>query len=153
MTLEEARALPHWTRVAAYALCVDDADRLLLARVAAGYPAAGMWTLPGGGLKFGEDPADAVLRELTEETGLSGRLVSLGFVDSLTNGPLVEAGKAYGPWHGIRIVYRVEITGGELRDEVDESTDAAAWISREEIASIRHTELVDGALRSPEASP
>jgi 8-oxo-dGTP diphosphatase len=153
MTLEEARALPRWTRVAAYALCVDGANRLLLARVAAGYPAAGMWTLPGGGLKFGEDPADAVLRELTEETGLTGRLLSLGFVDSLTNGPLVEAGKAYGPWHGIRIVYRVEITGGELRDEVDESTDAAAWFSREEIASIRHTELVDGALRYLEANP
>jgi ADP-ribose pyrophosphatase YjhB (NUDIX family) len=146
VTLEEAQTLPRWTRVAAYALCRDGAGRILLARVAPGYPAAGTWTLPGGGLDFGEDPADAVLRELTEETGLSGRILSLSFVDSLTNGPIVEDGKAYGPWHGIRIVYSVDITGGDLRDEVDESTDAAAWFSRHQIQELRRTELVDTAL-------
>ena len=153
MTLEEARALPRWTRVAAYAMCIDVSNRLLLARVAPGYPAAGTWTLPGGGLNFGEHPADAALRELTEETGLTGKLLSLGFVDSLTNGPMVEAGKAYGPWHGIRIAYRVEIMGGDLRDEVDESTDAAAWFNREEIATLRRTELVDVALNYLDTNP
>jgi ADP-ribose pyrophosphatase YjhB (NUDIX family) len=134
-------------------MCIDESERLLLARVAPGYPAAGVWTLPGGGLDFGEHPEDAVLRELTEETGLTGRLFSLGFVDSLTNGPLVEGGKAYGPWHGIRIAYRVEITGGALRDEVDESTDCAAWFSRPEIAELPHTELVDVALSFLDANP
>jgi len=146
MTIEEAQALPRWTRVAAYGLCLNDTGRLLLARVAIGYSGAGLWTLPGGGLEFGEDPTDAVLRELTEETGVTGRVLSLAFVNSLTNGPLVEAGKAYGPFHGIRIVYRVEVTGGELRDEVDESTDAAAWFSREEIADLPVTELVVAAV-------
>ena len=106
-----------------------------------------MWTLPGGGLDFGEHPADAVLRELTEETGLSGQVQSLAFVDSITNGPLVENGRAYGPWHGVRIVYRVNIVGGDLRDELDESTDAASWFSREEIKSLPHTELVDVAVQ------
>jgi 8-oxo-dGTP diphosphatase len=145
VTLEEAKTLPRWTRVAAYALCLDDEERVLLARVAAGYLAAGMWTLPGGGLEFGEDPAEGVLREMAEETGLAGRVLSLAFVDSLTNGPLVEAGRAYGPWHGVRIVYRVEATGGDLRDEVDDSTDAAGWFGRDEIARLPHTELVDAA--------
>ena len=151
MTIEEATRLPRWTRVAAYALSLDNAGRLLLARVAPGYPAAGLWTLPGGGLDFGEDPADAVLRELSEETGLTGQVVTLAFVDSLTNGPQVEAGKAYGPWHGIRIVYRVDITGGDLRDEIEESTDAAAWFARDEIASLPRTELVDTALEHLDA--
>ena len=32
-------------------------------------------------------------------------------------------------WHAIRIVYDVAIVGGELRDEVDESTDQAAWFT------------------------
>jgi ADP-ribose pyrophosphatase YjhB (NUDIX family) len=151
VTLEDGSALPRWTRVAAYALSLDDAGRVLLARVAPGYIAAGMWTLPGGGLDFGEHPADAVLRELTEETGLIGRVVTLAFVDSLTNGPVVEAGKAYGPWHGIRIVYRVDITGGDLRDEIDESTDAAGWFRRDEVASLPRTELVDIALEHLDA--
>jgi 8-oxo-dGTP diphosphatase len=153
VTIEEAQTLPRWTRVAAYALCLDESKRILLARVAAGYPAAGMWTLPGGGLDFGEDPADAVLRELAEEAGLTGRVISLAFVDSLTNGAMVEAGKAYGPWHGVRIVYWVRVTGGVLRDEVDESTDAAAWFSREEIIQLRRTELVDSALSYLDRGP
>lgn len=152
MTIEEAQTLPRWTRVAAYGLCLDGTGRILLARVAPGYMAAGMWTLPGGGLDFGEDPTDAVLRELTEETGLTGRVLALAFVDSHTNGPLIEAGKAFGPWHGIRIVYRVEVTGGDLRDEIDESTDAAAWFARGEAAQLPRTELVDAALEFLDAN-
>ena len=145
-TIEDALKLPAWTRVAAYALCVDDAARVLLVRVAPGYPAGGQWTLPGGGLKFGEEPADAVLRELTEETGLIGRVISLAFVDSRTHGAMVEVGRAYGPWHGIRIVYRVEMTGGNLRDEVDELTDTAAWFTRAQMSGLPLVELVDVAL-------
>jgi len=144
MTTE--KDLPPWTRVAAYAICVDEAQRILLARVAPGYMAEGMWTLPGGGLQFGEEPAHAVVRELAEETGLEGRVISLAFVDSRTNGPLVEKGRSYGPWHGIGIVYRVEITGGELRDEQDESTDAAAWFTREETEALPVVWLVPIAL-------
>ena len=154
MTVEEAPTLPPWTRVAAYALCLDDANRILLARVAPGYLAAGTWTLPGGGVNWGEPPADAVLRELTEETGLTGEILSLAFVNSeKREGSIVEAGKAYGPWHGIQIVYRVVVTGGNLRDEVDESTDAAAWFSRDEVTQLPRTELVDLALSFLDSNP
>src|SRR5262245_1590616 len=103
-----------------------------------------MWTLPGGGLHFGEDPADGVLRELTEETGLTGRIDSLAFVHSMSEGPRPHLN--LGAWHGIRIVYRVDITGGDLRDEKDESTDSAAWFSRDEIESLPVVELVPLAL-------
>src|SRR5688500_6850486 len=104
MSIEAAKSLPRSTRVTAYALALDGAGRLLLARVAPGYRAEGTWTLPGGGLDFGEHPAEAVVRELAEETGLRGQVLTLAFVESMTNGPLVEAGRAYGPWHGIGIV-------------------------------------------------
>lgn len=59
------------TRLGGYALCRDDADRILLARLSAIEVDVGAWTLPGGGLDFGEDPADGVLRELEEETGFA----------------------------------------------------------------------------------
>jgi ADP-ribose pyrophosphatase YjhB (NUDIX family) len=150
MTHQAKDELPRWTRVAAYAMAVDAAERMVLVRVAPGYPATGQWTLPGGGLNFGEDPRDGAIRELAEETGLEGRIRSLAFVSSITGPARPEHG--YGPWHGVRIVYLVEITGGELRDEKDESTDAAGWFSRTQIASMPVVELVELALAHLDAS-
>jgi 8-oxo-dGTP diphosphatase len=131
------------TRLAAYALCVRD-DTLLLVRVAPGYPSAGVWTLPGGGVNFGEDPAAGALRELTEESGLTGEIDELAFVDSITDVDL--PGLSADPWHGVRIVYIVNVTGGELRDEVEESTDKAEWVPLADVRKRSVSELVDVAL-------
>ena len=62
------------------ALAVDAAVRrgnqvLLIQR--GNEPWKGAWALPGGFVDYGEDPTDAVLRELQEETGLTGRIVRL----------------------------------------------------------------------------
>lgn len=131
------------TRLAAYALCVVN-DALLLVRVAPGYLDAGVWTLPGGGVDYGEDPAHAVLRELAEESGLSGELAGLAFVNSVTGKNEAKVGPD--TYHGVRIVYNVKIIGGELRDEVEESTDKAAWIPLSEIRERPITELIEVAL-------
>ncbi len=147
--MDDRRRLAEWqrsrTRVAAYALCVAD-GRILLTRIAPGYPAVGMWTLPGGGINFGEAPADAALRELTEETGLTGRVDSLAFVDSFVRAGPVDEGLDP-EWHAIRIVYRVAVTGGELRDEVDESTDMAAWFGLDEVDEPPLVDLAQAAMR------
>ena len=52
------------------AVTVDE-GRLLLIRRGHG-PAAGEWSVPGGRVEFGETLAEAVVRELLEETGLEG---------------------------------------------------------------------------------
>lgn len=125
------------TRVAAYALCRDAEGRVLLCHLAPSVGAHDTWTLPGGGLRFGEAPADAALRELGEETGLRGEIVRLLAVDDR----LFRAVEGREALHAIRIVYEVEVTGGELRDEVGGSTDGAAWFTRDAAARMRLGEL------------
>ena len=132
------------TRVAAYALCTDENDRILLVRIAPGYPGAGHWTLPGGGLHFGEDPALGALRELTEETGLVGRIDGLAFVHSFLHSQAGESGPS--EMHGIRIVYRSAIVGGVLHHEQDESSDRAAWVPLDQAHELPQVDLVRVAL-------
>jgi 8-oxo-dGTP diphosphatase len=113
------------TYVGAYALCVRD-GRILLARIVPGGIDAGMWTLPGGGLNWGEDPAAGVLRELEEETGLAGTLTGIAGVYSKTY--LRSADRPRDSVHHLGIVYTVDAAGADLRHEVGGSTDLCAWV-------------------------
>lgn len=61
---------------AACIVVTDDHDRLLLVRRRVA-PKAGMWCLPGGFVECGETPEQAAVRELKEETGLTGRINTL----------------------------------------------------------------------------
>ena len=132
------------TRVAAYALCTED-DAILLSRISPGATASsdGKWTLPCGGVDFGEHPRDAALRELAEETGLAGEIVDLAGVDSWA-GSFVHPGDGIPTdFHAIRIIYRVRVSGGELRVEIDGSSDACAWVRRVDLGALPLVELAE----------
>jgi 8-oxo-dGTP diphosphatase len=122
-------------RVAAYGICVED-RRILLCRLSDRTESPGSWTLPGGGIDFGEHPADAVIREIEEETGLAGEVECLLAVDSFVVERQRAGDDVPAEHHGLRIVYAVTITGGSLRNERDESTDRADWFTRDEAAAL-----------------
>lgn len=112
-------------RPGAYAWCERD-GAVLLVRVAPRGLGAGTWTLPGGGLRFGEEPSAAAVREVREETGCE---VSLGPLLGVRSA-VVEPGETQSGHRvqTIAIVYRGEIAGRELVVEQDGSSDLAAWI-------------------------
>jgi ADP-ribose pyrophosphatase YjhB (NUDIX family) len=110
-------------RVGAYGLAERDGE-VLLTRLTRG-PHTGRWTLPGGGLDFGERPLDGLARELREETGLEVRVDGLLDVDGFA----WSDGRR--ETHMVPVVYRVTVVSGTLGvTEVDGSTDAVAWWPR-----------------------
>jgi 8-oxo-dGTP diphosphatase len=52
---------------------VDGLELLMIKRGEDPQEWEGMWAFPGGFVDYGEDPEDAVVRELLEETGVAGK--------------------------------------------------------------------------------
>jgi 8-oxo-dGTP diphosphatase len=128
-------SLPKRQRVAAYAVILrvgpnpDSAQEILLSRLAERITSDELWTLPGGGLDHGEDPRDAVLREVREETGLeaevgeTARVYSAHLPGVWRDGRRVDA-------HALRIVYDGWVPPDAPKPRVVEvggSTSEAAW--------------------------
>ena len=132
-------------RVAAYAVIVDDDDRILLAHWNEGRRSA--WTMPGGGLEPGEDPERAAQREVREETGYRVAIERLLGIHSrvIPPGRRLTPG-AEAPLHTLRIVYRARVTGGRLRHEKDGSTDRAEWFPLADVDDLQRVKLVDIAI-------
>lgn len=109
------------------AIVHDEAGRLLVIR--RGHPpGAGLWSLPGGRVEPGESDADAVVRELAEETGL--RVAPGTLVGS------VDRPGADGATYDIRD-YAATVTGGTLR--AGDDADEARWVAPDELRRLPTT--------------
>ena len=130
-------------RLAAYAVAIEN-DRVLLVRSVSAFD-EGHWSLPGGAVEHGEDPFDAVVREVAEETGCAGEVERLLGVDSR----VVLAAERHMPEKGahqnVGVFYGVRITG-EPRPEPNGATADPVWTPLAGVAGLRRASLVDVGL-------
>lgn len=143
------KALPKVQRVAAYGLVLRD-GRILLTRLASRISADERWHLPGGGVDHGEDPRDALVREIREETGLEAEVGETAHVYSAHRPAMWRQGRRW-DYQALRIVYDawVPIDAPEPQVvEVDGSTVDVAWHPVADVVSgdLAVTDIVTEAL-------
>jgi 8-oxo-dGTP diphosphatase len=110
------------------AVVKDERGQLLL--IKRGHePGAGLWSLPGGRVEPGETDAQALVREMREETGLT-----------VEAGPLL--GSVRRPWPNGAVIeirdYAATVTGGTLCPG-DDAADAR-WVPAGEVNTLALTE-------------
>ncbi len=132
-------------RIAAYAVCVDDSDRVLLVRASATSGAPGTWSLPGGAVDHGEHPEQTVVREAAAETGLSLKVGRIRDVLSDVRA-LPHRGMTI---HTDRLIYEATVRGGRLTSRVGQPTDIAAWVSLSEVKDLPLRPFTAAALGVP----
>ncbi len=95
-------------------------NRVLLVRRGVD-PERGKWALPGGFVDYGEDPAAAAIREVTEETGLDIAILQLLDVTFPPNKVIV-------------ISYAAQIIGGILAAADD--VEAVDWFAPDNLPEL-----------------
>ena len=112
----------------------DEQGRLLM--IKRGHePGAGLWSIPGGRIEPGETDAEALVREMFEETGLAVEV-----------GPLIGSVRRPGLDGAVIDIrdYAATVTGGTLRPG-DDAADAR-WVEAADLDSLEITEGLIEAL-------
>jgi 8-oxo-dGTP pyrophosphatase MutT (NUDIX family) len=89
-----------------------------------------LWTFPGGTVEPGEGYLAAAVRELSEETGLVGRVNGLVCFRTRSNQTIA--------------VFNVDILGGEIVESVPGEIEAVHWFDKEELEKDPNIELFSG---------
>ena len=89
----------------------------------------GKWNAPAGHIKFGENPLEAVKREVAEETGFEVEPIELGRVFAFNNPENVPV---------LRFNVYCNLTGGT--SERESAIVDVCWFSKEEIEKLKSRE-------------
>src|SRR5262245_9376595 len=114
---------------------VFDANRVLLVRE----QSDGLWTLPGGWADVGESPAEAVVREIREESGFETqvcKLVALYDRNKHEHPPML--------FHVYKAFFLCNLIGGHA--VTSHETSAVAFFSREELPPLSTARVTVGQI-------
>ncbi len=103
---------------------VIEGGKVLLSRRKSGTHLAGAWEFPGGKVEVGEDPKDALTRELREELGIDAEA---GSILNVTFHRYVEAGKAV-----LLLFYEARRRAGSKEPSAIEVAEVR-WASKSEL--------------------
>ena len=114
-------------RIRVCGVCIEN-DKVLLINHLGILKNNDFWSVPGGGLSFGETIEECLKREFLEETNTQ---IEVG--EFLTVREFIEL-----PLHAIELFYEVSITGGKLQkgtdpEMVQQIIQAVRWMNLEEI--------------------
>lgn len=107
-------------------------------------PAKGRYSLPGGRVEFGESLAQALIREVAEETGLSIEIVAIaGWREILPDVAADQSG------HFVILPFAARWRSGDvvLNDELDD----ARWLTPDQIGELDTTDGLQDIVRSAQA--
>jgi 8-oxo-dGTP diphosphatase len=160
MSQEPQAQVPRRQRIAAYAVLVrgtGDDREVLLTRMSDRTRIAGLWTLPGGGIDHGEDPRDAVRREVFEETGLHVEPDRVLDVHS-THFTGARADGVVEDYHGVHLIFTARVLPESVGVEphvveLDGSTDLAVWVRLADAVELELLGAARHALAVPTLSP
>lgn len=128
--IECSRRHMHWGGFGAAGILVVVDGRSLLVKRSMATHHGGTWSVPGGAIKDGEDPLDAALRELSEETGLT-----LGANFEL----VVRHDNNHGQWAYYTHVVRSRVIGEAT---LGWETDELLWLLPEEVDELGRRRLL-----------
>ncbi|MGL5807437.1 MAG: NUDIX hydrolase [Xenococcaceae cyanobacterium] len=99
----------------------------------------GCWTLPGGWIDIGEQPSEAVVREVYEESGYQTKAVKLLMVCD-RNHPRYQHPPF--PYHVYKLFFRCELVSDRQTKSENIETEAAEFFAENEIPQLSLTRVV-----------
>ncbi|MET3567777.1 8-oxo-dGTP diphosphatase [Leifsonia sp. 563] len=114
---------------------IRDGDRFLLAR----HAHSGLWSLVGGGIEPGEEPAEALRREVLEETG--ARVQVAGIIGAYGGEPLMVEYPNGDRVGYVTVAYDCELLSPAAPD-MDELLELG-WFERDAIAALPRRTWID----------
>lgn len=106
------------------AIVINDKNQVLLVKRAENMHNGGKFTIPGGFLDRDEDTKQGTLRELKEETGYEGEIISLFRINTCPTRPKEDR-------QNVDFIYIVKLLGGESTENSEVTN--IVWVGKDDL--------------------